>query len=157
VNDPRQNQQLWFRLFFALARKAQIVGAAQLMDREKLHSAFAHTILPYAQETASDKSDEGGLLNDSFVIKTAAFLTQEVVDSGLDITDDQANLDDEELENLPIAQLLVPHLQELLFVQDPIVIVSETLRIYTSEASEADHQRLSYGPCEAHPIKPDLR
>ena len=53
-------------------------------------------------------------MDHSFVIKTTKFLAQELIDSKIEITDDQADLDDQDLENLPITQVLSSHIIERL-------------------------------------------
>jgi hypothetical protein len=119
-----------------------------MIDREKLQLAFAYAILPYAQETALEDSVDDPL-NDPFVIETAAFLTQEVIDSNLNITDELADLDDDELEDQPITQLVAPHLQELLSSDDPLAIISTTIQLYTAPPPGPEtHQHLRNGPCE---------
>jgi hypothetical protein len=120
-----------------------------MIDREKLHSAIVQAITPYAKETASEDIDGEDLLNDPFVIETASFLFQETLDSGLDITEDQADLDDEELENLPLYHILVPPIHQLLSTTETLPIISNILQIYTSPDPDPEtHQHTRYGPCE---------
>jgi hypothetical protein len=122
-----------------------------MVERLKLQLAIAHAILPFALETASEynSTDSDDPLNDPFVTETATFLTQEIIDSGLDIADDDAELDDEEVENLPLAHVLTPLLQELFSPKDPTAIISTIIQIYTSPEPDPDvHHRIRYGSCE---------
>jgi hypothetical protein len=119
-----------------------------VVDREKLYTAIAGAILPYTEETAPEDAD-GDPLNDPFVIETATFLVEEIIYSGIDITDEQAELDGEELENLPITQILTPRLNELLSPKDPLQIISAIIQLYTSpDPSPERRQHLRNGPCE---------
>jgi hypothetical protein len=122
-----------------------------MIDREKLHSAIIQAITPYAKETAPEHIDteDEDPSNDPFIIETASFLSQEIIDSGLDITDDQADLDDEDLENLPLFHILAPHIPELLSTTETSTIISNILQIYTSPDPESEtHSHTRYGPCE---------
>ena len=119
-----------------------------MFDREKLQNAIAQAILPYTQEIIAEDIREEDPLMDPFVIETAAFLTQELIDSKIDISDDQADLDDEDLENLLIAQILTPHLRELLSAKDPMARISSILQIYTAPEPVEVHRHVQYGECE---------
>ena len=119
-----------------------------MIDRGKLQSAIIQAITPYAKETAPEDTD-GDPLNDTFVIETASFLLQEILDSGLDITDDQADLDDDDLENLPLYQILSPPIHQLLATTETLPIISNILQIYTSpDPHPESHEHTRYGPCE---------
>jgi hypothetical protein len=123
-----------------------------MIDREKLQRAVTRGILPYALETAEEEEEDA--YHDPFVIETASFLSQEILESGIEITDEQAELDDEELENLPLTNLLFPHLQELLSVKDPINIISSILQIYTAPDPDPElHRHVRYGDCEVQAPK----
>ena len=74
-----------------------------MLAREKLKGAIEQAIVPFATETSGDDDTT----NDSFVVETAEFLTQQLIDNGIEIIDEQAELDDEDLENLKICQLLI--------------------------------------------------
>jgi hypothetical protein len=120
-----------------------------MIDREKLQSAIVQAITPYAKETAPEDTEAEDPLNDPFVSETASFLFQEILDSGLDITDSQADLDDEDLENLPLYQILSPPIHQLLATTETLPIISNILQIYTSPDPDPEsHQHARYGPCE---------
>jgi len=119
-----------------------------MVDREKLYQAIVKAIVPCAKETAPENLDEEDPLQDPFVIETATFLTQEILDSNIDITEDQEELDDQELENLPISNILTPHLEELLGADDPIRIISNIIEIYYTPEPEPEYHHLRNGPCE---------
>ena len=119
-----------------------------MLDREKLQASIEEAIFPYAKETAPENQD-GDPLNDPFVVETAIFLTQEVIYSKLDITEEQADLDDEDIENLPISHTLTPHLIELLSPKDSISIISTIIQIYTAPEPDPEiHRHIRNGPCE---------
>ena len=88
-----------------------------MLNGEKLQSAIEQAITPYANESSEQVDVD---LADPFVVETATFLTQELIDSKVEITEDQGALDDEDLESLPITHILTPHLQELLSPKDPL-------------------------------------
>jgi len=96
-------------------------------------------------------------MGDSFVIETTKFLAQELIDSKIEITDDQADLDDEDLENLPITQVLTPHLIQLLSPPDPLNIISTILQLYIYPGPGPEtHHHVRNGPCEVSlAIKPN--
>ena len=96
-------------------------------------------------------------MGDSFVIETTKFLAQELIDSKIEITDDQADLDDEDLENLPITQVLSYHIIELLSPPEPLNIISTIIQLYTSPGPGPEtHYHLRNGPCEVSlAIKPN--
>ena len=117
-----------------------------MLDREKLQAAIEEAILPYAKET---EDADGDPLNDPFVVETAAFLTQELIYSKADITEEQADLDDEDIESLPISHILTPHLLELLSPKDPISIISTIIQIYSAPEPDPEiHRHIRNGPCE---------
>ena len=123
-----------------------------MVDRDKLLNAIAHAILPYAQETSTEENDDDCQI-DQFVIETATFLSQEVIDGKIEISDDQAELDDEDLESLPITQILTPHLLDLLATKNPVSIISNVLQIYTApEPAPEIQQHIQYGSCEVQPL-----
>jgi len=120
-----------------------------MLVREKLQSAIEQAITPYANETSEEVDVDQA---DPFVVETATFLTQELIDSKVEITEDQAVLDDEDLEGLPISHILTPHLQELLSPKDPLAVVSNIIQIYTSpEPDPETHKHLRNGPCKVNP------
>ena len=113
-----------------------------------MRAAIEEAILPYAKETAPEDAD-GDPLNDPFVVETATFLTQEVIYSKIDITEEEADLDDEDIEDLPISHILTPHLIELLSPKDPISIISTIIQIYIApEPAPEIHHHIRNGPCE---------
>lgn len=119
-----------------------------MLDRERLQAAIEEAILPYAKET---EDADGYSLNDPFVVETAAFLTQELIYSKADITEEQADLDDEDIENLPISNILTPHLLELLSPKDPISIISTIIQIYSAPEPDPEiHRHIRNGPCEVY-------
>jgi hypothetical protein len=119
-----------------------------MLDRERLQAAIEEAILPYAKET---EDADGDPLNDPFVVETAAFLTQELIYSKADITEEQADLDDEDIENLPISNILTPHLLELLSPKDPISIISTIIQIYSAPEPDPEiHRHIRNGPCEVY-------
>ena len=123
-----------------------------MVERQKLQSAIAQAILPYARESKfEDYTDENDPFKDPFIVETAAFLTQEVVDSGLDIKDNFVELDDEDLENLPLTHVLLPPLQDLIPTKDPIAIVSNIIQNYTlAEPDLEAHHHVRLGECEVY-------
>src|SRR5579862_2911630 len=118
-----------------------------MLDRERLYNAIATAISPYARESAPEDIEEDPI-EDPFVIETATFLTQEIIDSRVEITEEQAELDDDDLENLPLSNVLSPHLIELLGIVDPIRIISNIIEIYYTPEPETEHHHLRNGPCE---------
>jgi len=121
-----------------------------MCDKGNLQLAIERAIRPYTKEE-NDPFFEGELTNsgDHFVSELAAFLTRELVDSNVSIRDDQAELDDEELERLPITQILVPHIKQLISPDDPVSIVANIIRIYTAPAPDPEtHLHVRYGSCE---------
>jgi hypothetical protein len=117
-----------------------------MLYREKLQSAIQQAILPYATETSEEDVDN------SFVTETAIFLAQEIIHSEIDITETQAELDDDDLENLPITQILTPHFQQLLSVQDTLSLTSTIIQIYTlPEPDPETHRHIRTGQCEVLP------
>jgi hypothetical protein len=131
------------------------IGEKSMIEREKLQTAIEEAILPFANETSQEQN--GDVTDDSFVIETTKFLAQELIDSKIEITDDQADLDDEDLENLPITQVLSPHIIELLSPPEPLSIISTIIQIYTSPGPDPEtHYHLRNGPCEVSlVIKPN--
>ena len=120
-----------------------------MLNREKLQRAIEEAILPFTKETAPDDAED--YLIDSFVVETATFLTQEVIYSKIDITEEQADLDDEDIESLPITYTLSPHLHELLSPKDPISIISTIIQIYTAPEPDPEiHRHTRNGPCEVY-------
>ena len=118
-----------------------------MIEREKLQTAIEQAILPFASEASQEQN--GDPTDDSFVIETTTFLAQELIDSKIEITEDQADLDDEDLENLPITQVLAPHLIELLSPPEPLNKISTILQVYTSpDPGPETHHHLRNGPCE---------
>lgn len=125
-----------------------------VVDREKLYTAIAKSILPCIDEATQEDADDDPL-NDPFITETATFLVEEIIYSGIDITDEQAELDNEDLENLenlPITHILAPRLNELLSPKDPLPIISAIIQLYTSpDPGPEKHQHLRNGPCEVSP------
>jgi len=125
-----------------------------MIEREKLQTAIVQAISPFANE---EIQEEGGEDDDPFIHETATFLAQELIDSKIEITDDQADLHDEDLENLPITQILSPHIIQLLAPSDPLNIISTIIQIYTAPDPDPEtHPRLRNGPCEVHPSRNSL-
>ena len=129
-----------------------------MIDREKLQSAIAQAILPYTKETIAQDSneesaDEDDDLNDPFVVETSNYIAQEVIESGIEIEEDQADLDDENLENLPLFTILSSLLRELLSISSPMSIISNIIQTYfTPEADSRTHCHIRNGPCEVLPV-----
>lgn len=124
-----------------------------MVDRDKLKNAIARAILPYAQETPPPEESDDDFQVDQFVIETATFFSQEVIDAKIEISDDQAELDDEDLESLPITQILTPHLLDLLGPKNSVSIISNIIQIYTApEPAPENHQHIRYGSCEVQPL-----
>lgn len=122
-----------------------------MLDREKLQSAIEQAIFPYSKDSAEEAS-EGEEGFDPFVLETSSFLTQELIDCEIEIIDEQAEMDDEDLESLPITHILTPHLQQLLSLKDPLAIISNIIQIYTSPPPEPEtHEHQRNGPCEVSP------
>jgi len=115
-----------------------------VLDRNRLYNAITTAILPHATRHEDDEELES---EDAFIRETATFLTQEIIDSNIEITEDQAELDDEQLENLPISNLS-PHLNQLLDITDPIRLISNIIQIYYTANSEEPHYHIRNGPCE---------
>ena len=115
-----------------------------MIDQEKLQRAVVQAILPYVGVPENDEDPE----NDPFAVEAAKFLTQELIHSKVDISEDQAELDYEGLENLPITQILTPYLNDLLSPQDPVSIISSIIQIYMTSEPKEKHPRVQYGPCE---------
>jgi hypothetical protein len=130
-----------------------------MLDQGKLQSSIAQAIFPYSRDSVSESTDTYSAgddidnLNDLFVTETAIFLTQEVVHSGLDIGQDLVELEDDDLENLPLVQVLVPRLEELIAPKDPIAIVSTVIQIYTSPEPVEAHYHVRFGDCEVHILR----
>jgi hypothetical protein len=117
-----------------------------MVDRDKLYEAIRQTIWPYA-----DTDNDDDATNDSFVTETATFLTQEIVDMNIEITEEQTELDDDELENLPISNLS-PHLTQILSVNDPIRLISSIIQLYCTPVQETQFHHYRIGQCEVSPI-----
>src|SRR5579859_3411483 len=129
-----------------------------MIDREKLQSAIAQAILPYTkeptpQDSNEESADEEDYLNDPFVIGTSSYIAQEVLESGIEIEEDQADLDDENLENLPLFNILSSLLTELLSISSPLPVISNIIQTYfTPEADSRTHYHIRNGPCEVFPV-----
>jgi hypothetical protein len=125
-----------------------------MIDREKLQSAIVHAILPYTKETALQKSNEESTeeedySDDPFVVEMANYIAQEVIESGINIEADQADLDDEDLENLPLYNIVSSLLRELLSIPSPLPILSNIIQTYiTPEPDPQIHNHIRNGPCE---------
>lgn len=120
-----------------------------MLDQGKLQLSIEKAIRPYTSENGPFSED--GLTNteDPFAVETAAFLTRELVDANVSITEEQAELDDEELESLPVAQVLVPYIEQLISPKDPLSLVASIVQIYTVPDPEPEtHAHIRYGSCE---------
>jgi len=121
-----------------------------MCDKGNLQLAIEQAIRPYTKEENGTFSEEESTNSgDHLVSEIAAFLTRELVDSNVSIEDDQAELDDEELERLPVTQILVPHIEQLISPDDPLSIVANIIQIYTAPAPDPEtHFHVRYGSCE---------
>jgi hypothetical protein len=125
-----------------------------MIDRERLQSAITDAISPYAKETVPEDEDDEveDPVNDPFVIETANYITQEIIDSGLNIEEEQADLDDEDLENLPLYHILSPLLAELLSTPSSLQIMSNIIQTYfTPEPDPHTYRHIRNGPCQVNP------
>jgi hypothetical protein len=120
-----------------------------MLDQGRLQLSIEQAIRPYTEET--DPLCEREVLEeeDPFIIEVASFLTRELVDSDVKIIEDQATFDDEELENLPIAQILVPHIEQLISSTRPLSTVASIIQIYTAPDPNPETQpHTRFGPCQ---------
>jgi len=120
-----------------------------MFDKGKLQLSIEQAIRLYTKENERFSEKESTDSDADFVSELAAFLARELVDSNVSITDDQAELDGEELESLPVAQILVPHIEQLISPDDPVSIVANIIQIYTAPAPDPEtHVHVRYGACE---------
>jgi hypothetical protein len=120
-----------------------------MLDQGRLQLSIEQAIRPYTKETDLLSEEEVLKEDDPFVIEVASFLTRELVDSDVTITEDQALLDDEELENLPVAQVLLPHIEQLISPTEPLSTVASIIQIYTAPDPDPETQpHTRFGPCE---------
>lgn len=120
-----------------------------MLDQGRLQWSIEQAIRPHTNETDPLSEQELPKEEDPFVIEVASFLTRELVDLDVTITEDQALLDDEELQNLPVAQVLGPHIEQLISSPKPLSTVARIIQIYTAPDPDPETQRHTrFGPCQ---------
>ena len=120
-----------------------------MLDQSRLRLSFEQAIRPYTKEHDPLSDEEVLKEEDPVVIEIASFLTRELVDSDVVITEEQATLDDEELETLLIAQVLVPHIEQLISPIRPLTTIASIIQIYTAPDPDPKTQpHTRFGPCQ---------
>jgi hypothetical protein len=120
------------------------------MDRETLERAIAKAIVPYAVD-GGDMQVLEDPLEDEYVLDTAGFLATELIDNGFKFTEEDAELDDEDLENLPVSSILLPLIQQLLDPADPVRLLSNVIQSYLTPPTSLPTKHQPFGPCEVPP------